>query len=259
MIQNFKFAPRVIVALAAKTAVLSILMCSSSCRTAELAVDDDLKNDTETYTVKGRQGSQIGQVITFGDFKTSKVQRGWTSGYSIPFIVKFNGAKEKLSFQQFDANGKTAEVALVSRFKETEYEPLKDYFSISLRYKNYFAGSVKITHQDSSWDFIVHNIDGPARSPGKNTTIGFLQNGQMRIDITGIRELEGSPQFITQNDVYGYKFQLDGKTIGAVSTINNGKVWFRTGLDSSLKLILASISSGLMLRNSIADNELSIH
>ncbi|WP_026630732.1 hypothetical protein [Dyadobacter alkalitolerans] len=121
-----------------------------SCRTAELAVDDDLKNETETYAVKGRQGSQIGQVISFGDFKTSKVKRGWTSGYSIPFIVSFNGAKEKLSFQQFGTNGNAAEVALVSRFRETEYQPLQDHFSVSLKFKNYFAGSVKPVNSDEA-------------------------------------------------------------------------------------------------------------
>jgi hypothetical protein len=252
MKQNFKFAPAV-----AKAALFCVLMYASSCRTAELAVDNDLKNETEVYAVKGRQGSQIGQVISFGDFKTSRVKRGWTFGYSIPFIVKFNGAKEKLSFQQFDPNGHTADVALVSRFKETEYASINDYFSISLKYKNYFAGSVKLSEQ--VWDFIVHNVDGAGRSPGKNETIGFLQNGTTRIDITGIRELEGSSSFITQNEVYGYEFQLDGKIIGAVSTINHGKVWFKKGLNHDLKLVLASVSSGLMLRNNVEENGLSMN
>ncbi|MCE7065514.1 hypothetical protein [Dyadobacter sp. CY326] len=228
-----------------------------SCRTAELAVNNDLKNDTEIYTVKGRQGSQIGQVISFGDFRTSKVKRGWTFGYSVPFIVKFNGAKEKLSFQQVAPNGKTAEVALVSRFKETEFSPLEDYFSVSLKYKNYFAGSVKPDNSHEPWDFIVHNVDGASRSLNKNSTVGFVRSRHVQIDIAGIRELEGSSSFLTQNDVYGYEFQLEGKIIGAVSTINNGKVWFKNGLSDDLKLILASVSSGLMLRNNVEANAIA--
>lgn len=98
-----------------------------------------LKNDAEIYLVKGRQGSQIGQVISFGNFKTSKVQ-----------------------------------------------------------------------------------------------------------------------PFITQNDVYGYEFQLNGKVIGTVSTINNGKVWLKKDLPDDLKLVLASVSSGLMLRNNVEENALSL-
>jgi len=247
--------------LAGKNLLFSTVVSISifSCRTAELAVNNDLKNETETYNVKGRQGFQIGQVVSFGDFKTSKVKRGWTSGYSVPFIVKFQGAKEKLSFTQFGSNASSAEVTLVSRFKETEYQPIKEYFSISLKYKNYFAGSVKLTANQENWDFIVHNVDGASRSLRNNSTIGFVRNNHTQIDISGIRELEGSSSFITQNDVYGYEFQLDGKVIGAVSTINNGKVWFKKDLDDDLKLVLAGISSGLMLRNSVEENAVSMN
>ncbi|MCF0061152.1 hypothetical protein MUK70_18090 [Dyadobacter chenwenxiniae] len=234
-----------------------ISITAFSCRTAELAVDNDLKNESEIYSVKGRQGSQIGQVISFGNFKTSKVQRGWTSGYSIPFIVKFNGAKEKLSFQQLDLNGKTADVTLVSRFRETEYQPLQDHFSVSLKYKNYFAGAIKPLDSDEAWEFVVHNVDGSSRSLNKNRTAGFVRSRHTRIDIAGIRELEGSSSFLTQNDVYGYEFQLEGKIIGAVSTINNGKVWLKKGLSDEIKLILASVSSGLMLRSPVEENAIA--
>ncbi|MCF0073037.1 hypothetical protein LZD49_21330 [Dyadobacter sp. CY261] len=240
-----------------KIYITAILVGSMlACKTAELKVDQDLKNETEIYTVKGRQGSLIGQTLSFGTFKTNKIKRGWTFGYSIPFIVKFNGASEKISFTQFDANGLGADVALVSKFRETELSPLEDYFSISLKYKNFCAGSVKIN--ETGWDFIVHNIDGAERSLKGNSTAGFIRNGQSRIEITGIRELEGASKLLTQNDVYGYEFRRAGKVIGAVSTINNGKVWFRNGLDEEMKLVLASVSSGLMLRNSVEDEALSL-
>lgn len=228
-----------------------------SCRTAELAVNENLRNDTDAYSVKGLQGWQIGQVISFGDFKTNKVKRGWTSGYSIPFFVKFQGAKEKVSFSLSSADGKSADVAMVSKFKETEYEPVKEYFAVSLRYKNYFAGAIRLDNSEE-WDFIVHDVDGASRSLKQNSTIGFVRKGAIKIDITGIRSIEGASDFITQNQVYGYEFQQNGKVIGAVSTISQGKVWLKKHLDDETKLVLASVSSGLMLRNSIAENTLSM-
>ncbi|WP_157486706.1 hypothetical protein [Dyadobacter alkalitolerans] len=100
----------------------------------------------------------------------------------------------------------------------------------------------------------MHNVDGSSRSLNKNRTVGFVRSRRMQIDIAGIRELEGSSGFLTQNDVYGYEFQLDGKIIGAVSTVNNGKVWFKKGLGDDIKLILASVSSGLMLRNHVEES-----
>lgn len=247
--------------LAGKTILFSAFFTASllSCRTAELAVDKSLKNDTETYEVKGRQGSQIGQVISFGAYKTTKVSRGWTFSYSIPFIVQFQGAKEKLSFSQFGPNSTSAEVALVSRFRENDIEPVKDYFSLSVKYQNYFAGAIRLSNNTDPWDFIVHNVDGASRTLKQNATMGFVRNRHMRIDITGIRELEGSSSFITQNDVYGYEFRIDGKVVGAVSTINNGKVWFRKELSDDLRLVLASVSSGLMLRNNVEENAVSLN
>ena len=191
------------------TPILFIAVISGSavsCRTAELPIHDDLKSNIEVFEVKGKQGPQIGQTLSFGDFKTSKVKRGWTLGYSIPFIVRFQGAKEKLSFSQFTSNGNSAEVALVSKFRETEYAPAKDYFSVSLNYKNYFAGGIKLNNSDDSWDFIVYNVDGASRNLKQNTSVGLVRNSDTQIDIKGIRELQESSQFITQNNVYGYEF-----------------------------------------------------
>jgi hypothetical protein len=245
--------PKTIIA----AAFIAINLCS--CRTAELAVNQDLQQNTESHQVKGRQGSQIGQVISFSSFTSSKIKRGWTFGYSLPFIVRFEGASEKLSFSLADTHGKTADVAVVSRFKATEIQPIRDYFSIALKYKNYFAGTVGLQNSEEWWDFIVHNVDGASRSLKNNTTVGFARNGLTKIEILGIRELEGASPLLTQNDVYGYEFHLDGKIIGAVSVINQGKVWFKKDLDANQKLILAAISAGLMLRSDVEDRELSMH
>ena len=239
----------------AKRIFIATLLFSSvlACKTAEPVVNKDLADETEIYPVKGRQGSYIGQTLSFGGFKTNKVKRGWTFGYSIPFIAKFNGSSEKLSFTQSDVNGRAADVALVSKFSETELSHLAAYFSLSLQYKNYFAGMAQMSEPGERWDFVVHNVDGTERSLKKNSTVGFIRNGQINVEIFGIRELKGSPALLTQNDVYGYEFRLNGKIIGAVSTINNGKVWLKKDLNEQLKLVLASVSTGLMLRNSVEE------
>ncbi|QRR03545.1 hypothetical protein [Dyadobacter sandarakinus] len=239
-------------------AAMLLAAIAFSCRTAEVSVHNDLKTGAEVYTVKGRQGFQVGQVLSFGDFKTSKVNRGWTFGYSIPFIVSFQGASEKLSFRQLDQHGGQAEVVLVSKFRETELAVAKDYFSVSLHYKNYFAGAIKLDHAESSWDFIVYNADGAGRGFGNRETSGFVRNGRTRIDIRAINSLEGSSEILTYNSVYGYEFTQGGKVIAAVSTINNGKVWMKEGLDAETRLVLAGICSGLMLRNQVEDQALSL-
>lgn len=224
------------------------------CRTAEMAVTDELKTNATPYAVKGRQGFQIGQSLSFGEYRTSKVNRGWTRSYSIPFVVQFSGAREKLSFQQSGPQNRTASVALISRFRETELSPVRDYFSLSIKNTNTFAGGIELSGSKENWEFIVHHVDGQNNSM-KNNTLGFIRSkvDHLQIDIVGVRELEGASKMMTLMDVYGYEFRLDGEAIGAVATVNNGKVWIKENLHPELKLVLASISSGLMLRNNMVE------
>jgi hypothetical protein len=51
----------------------------------------------------------------------------------------------------------------------------------------------------------------------------------------------------------GYEFVYKDQAIGAVETINNGKVWFKNDLQDDLKLVLASLSSSLLLRTSLEE------
>ncbi|GAB2802044.1 hypothetical protein GCM10027275_55380 [Rhabdobacter roseus] len=241
------------------TLLLALLAAAfTACRTAELAVSDEIKTGATAYAVKGRQGFQVGQVLSFGEYKTSQVKRGWTFSYSIPFAARFSGAREKLSFQQLGPGGRSAEVAFVSRFKETELSPLKDYFSLSAYYQNAFAGGIELNGTNEGWEFIVQNVDGGGNSL-KNNTLGFVRSStdRTRIDIIGLRELEGSPKLMTMTNVYGYEFRLDGQTIGAVSTVNNGKVWIKDNLHPELKLVLASVASGLILRTNVEEEALA--
>jgi hypothetical protein len=232
--------PSIIIALLALTSLIA-------CKTAEIPLDPALK--AEAMPVKGRNGWQIGQVIAYGDYTTDKVRRGWTKGYDIPFIVRFQGAKEKLSFTQFGPSGKQAEVACISKFKSTEIQLVNDFFGIPLKYENFFAGNIALDGGRSNWDFIIHNPNGDFMR--EEASAGFAQNGSKRIEIQAIRGLEGQPNWMKELTVYGHEFRLDGKVVGAVSTMNKGKVWIEQSLDAETKTVVAAIATGLLLRTDV--------
>jgi hypothetical protein len=237
------------------TLLLALLTLSlAACRTAEVAVPHDLKAHATAYAVKGRQGFQVGQVLSFGDYSTNRVSRGWTRSYSIPFVVQFNGAREKLSYRQSGPGDRWAEVALVSRFREVDVSPAREYFGLSTFYKNMVAGGIELSGSRESWEFVIYNADGGRTL--KNNTAGFVRSRAdgTRIDITGIRKLEGNSPLMPLLDIYGYEFRLDGQPVGAVSTVNNGRVWIKDNLHPELKLVLASVSSGLMLRHNVEED-----
>jgi len=218
------------------------------CKTPQMYVEPTLKNDSETLSVKGRQGFQIGRRLSFGEYATSKVEQGWVKGYDIPFFVRFQGMKEKLSFQQYGRGGELAEVYSVGKFRSTELPFVRDYFNIILKEKNHFAGTVILDGGQNVWDFLLYNPDGETF---KDAKAGFVQNNHEVIEVNGVTQLENGNYFSSK--FLGYEFVYHGKSIGAVETVNNGKVWFKNDLPDDLKLVLASLSSSLMLRTSLEE------
>jgi hypothetical protein len=231
--------------------ILPLLVLGSlfSCKPAELALDPSLK--AEPLPVKGRQGLQIGQVIRYGDFKTSKVRRGWTGSYDVPFIVRFRGAKEKLSYTQFGTEGLEAEVSCISRFKSTEIQLVEDYFSVPVKLTNFFAGNIQFGKGGSTWDFILHNPNGDFLREA--VSAGYAQNGSQRIDIQAVRGLKGQPGWLKELTVYGHEFRYRGKIVGAVSTLNKGTVWIDPDLDAETKTVIAAVATGLLLRMDVEE------
>jgi hypothetical protein len=232
--------PFTLIALLALTSLFA-------CRTAEVAIDPNLS--APAMTVKGRNGLQIGQVIRYGDYTTDKVRRGWTKGYDVPFIVRFQGAKEKLSFTQFGTENARAEVACISKFKSTEVQLVRDFFGIPIDYQNYFAGNITFHDGRTSWDFIIHNPNGDFLR--EKTSAGFAQNGSNRIEIQAIRGLKGQPDWMKELTVFGHEFRMDGKVVGAVSTVNKGKVWIDESLDAETRTVIAAVATGLLLRTDV--------
>lgn len=218
------------------------------CKTPQIYLSLTLKNDSETFSVKGRQGFQIGRSLSFGEYTTSKVKQGWVKGYDIPFIVRFQGMKEKLSFQQFNGSGQMAEIYSVGKFRSTELPFVKDHFNIILKEKNHFAGTVILDGGQDVWEFLLYNPDGESF---KSAKAGFVQNNHDVIEVKGVTQLENGNNFSSK--FLGYEFIHSGKAIGAVETVNNGKVWFKNDLPDDLKLVIASISSSLLLRTSLGE------
>jgi hypothetical protein len=198
---------------------------------------------------RGRQGWQINQVIRFGDYSTSKVRRGWTKGYDIDFTVRFRNASQKLSFTQKTPDGSEAEVLAVSRFRSTELDLVRGFLSIPMEYENSFAGTI-IPGGDpkKAWEFVLYN---PGGSFIKDADCGHAQcAGGEAIYVSGIQKMEGMASWM-QVAYFGFEFYRNGKAVAAVSTINNGKVWMMPDLDAETRLVIAAMSSALLLRHDV--------
>ena len=235
--------------------LIAVVACLASCKQLVPVVADDLKNNATAYDSKGRQGWQFNQVITYGDYKTSKVKRGWTTSYTFPFVVKFHNAKQRLSFQQFVPNGATAEVFAVSRLETQEFDLIRDIFSVYVKYENTFAGSVVLADEARTrWDFMIYDVDGNMNTNVNGSkTQGFAKRADGEsIELRPINAVEGQAKWLDKFSLYGFEFWHMGKPIGAVFSVNNGKVWIRNDIRDDLRPVVASLASSLLLRHSLS-------
>ncbi len=232
--------------------LFSFILCLSACTTPQLLLSNDLKTNTNVMTAKGRQGWQFNQVIRYGDYISSKVKRGWTRSSDIKFVLRFQKAENRLSFMQMTPDNKRAEVLAVGKFKNTEYELLKGFMSISLKYENTFVGTILPNDKDiAAWDFIIYNPDA---SMPQDIDLGLARDEQGDvIYIRGVKKLEGQGKW-AQIDNYGFEFIHNGQSVGAVSILNNGQVCMKNDISPQLKLVISSISTSLLLRHSLQNN-----
>src|SRR5688572_21903067 len=72
-----------------------IMLAFSSCTAVKLSVPEQFSSQATKMNVKGLQGWQINQQLSFGPFQTSKIKRGWdfTSGMQ---HTKFNLKPEEM-------------------------------------------------------------------------------------------------------------------------------------------------------------------
>jgi hypothetical protein len=76
---------------------LPILLATTvSCSTTKLAVPDQFSSQATRYPVKGAQGWLVNQQLSFGDYSTSRIKRGWHISSGIPYNNGFISAQDAL-------------------------------------------------------------------------------------------------------------------------------------------------------------------
>lgn len=216
-----------------------------------MRLPEALQDNAELYTVDGRDGWRINQLITFGEFRAGPVTRGWTRGYDYPFLVRFSGASEKLQFPLVDQHGGQAQVFCFGKLRETDLRAFKDYFDVSLHATDTFTCSVSSASGDT-YDFYVSNMNVQQNLDYK-TMQGSLRGGGTEYQLRSVWRLDNGQRSLDTQPL-GVEFIRDGQAIAAVETVNEGRVWLRNGLDKSSRLAIAASASALLLRSGLAEH-----
>jgi hypothetical protein len=235
--------------------------------------------------VKGLNGWQINQKLSFGDYTTSAIKRGWDFTASIHY-TKFSLRPEEFILKVFDINTEKniniqknkfhytmeagnlmSEIFAIEKFNEKQLvyksnNPWIGNASKTNRYEYAFTAAILPLNVKSNdpWSLVLINkydiaID-TARKPFDKPYIeeeGYATNGKENIAIRSLRTDEVTNSKGEQTKVWGgkiltgYELQKDGRVITIIDLLGN-EIWIHNNLEPQSKLIVASISSAILLK-----------
>jgi hypothetical protein len=275
---NLFISPKSIAAFA-----MSLLLLSS-CTSIKLSVPQQFAAQATDMPVKGLNGWALHQQLSFGNFNTSKVKRGWNISSAradkpaaittedrllkVFNIDKSNitvNQKNKFQFTINDGNS-TADIFCLEKLTKEELVVKSNNRWIGDTYdtKNYqysFTAAIlpmKIK-DDAPWQLVLYNNYDEKKDTARKLfdlpyveEEGYVTNGKETIVIKPLRV----QQFTTKKGreakfpvkmMSGYELRIDDAVAGIIDSFGN-KIWFYNDLDADTRLLLASVSSALLLR-----------
>src|SRR5215218_10133751 len=98
--------------------IMAAAILLASCSTAKLSVPDRFSSQATKMPVKGINGWQVNQHLTFGPYQTSKIKRGWDFSSSVQY-TKFRISPEEALLRVFDINTDKASHSRKNNFQYT--------------------------------------------------------------------------------------------------------------------------------------------
>jgi hypothetical protein len=264
---------------------LVIIAAIGSCTTARLPVPDTFSSQATKMPVKGIQGWQVNQKLQFGSYTTSKIRRGWDFTASVQY-TKFRMSPEEAILRVFDIttdknintqknrfqyaieNGSlVAEIFATEKFRESQlvYKSNNPWIGSASKTNKYeYAFTAAIiplgTKGNDPWSLVLINRYDIANDTVKRIfdrpyveEEGYATNGKESIAIRPLRldHVAGNSgqqtKVLGRRLLSGYELHLNGEVAGIIDILDNN-IWLLNNASPEAKLIMASISSAILLK-----------
>ncbi len=224
-----------------------------SCKTSSIAVSENLMTNTTVMDVKGNAGLLINQKISFGDFHTSPIKRGWTNRTELSVLgIMHSKAQQPIEFTQFSENNLTADVVGASNYNSNMFDLFKGLEQYINSFDNSFYGVIMPKGKTPVWKVLVQNNNRNSAVKSETDNGIAMDDVGNKIQIKGTKTLS-KKQFLTDDTkTFGFELIREGEAIAAVSVVGNGKVWMKNTLTPEDKLIAASIASILIAKKDVS-------
>lgn len=218
----------------------------AGCTVAEMSIPQPVRSNMEVLPVQGREGIFLAKQISFSPYRLTQIRRGWVSTFTLGvWFWSTSGSGQKYSFF-LDSPNQPSPIPVLcatkAKWSELNFEGRSWSLDWGLSGNTATVGSFKMAGRD--WAVVVRGDNASALS-----LAGVITDGNRKIEIQATRDLQGAAWPVL--DDVGYFFSENGKVIGAVETINAGKVFFVRGLDAQTKDLLATASGVLLLYQNV--------
>jgi hypothetical protein len=253
-----------------------------SCASTKMAVPSSFKTNATEMHVKGLNGWMINQTLQFGNYKTSRIKRGWDFAGGTQY-TKFNLRPEEMILRVFNIETDNKTIKQKNKFQYTiegdnliaEVYATESFNESQLVYKsnNPFIGDITKTRRyeyaftaailpltakaNDPWSLVLINrYDGSKQelrvSEQHVEEEGYATNGSTSIAIRPVSSNElsdqkGNTRKIIGKVLSGYELQKDNKVIAMIDILNND-IWMENSLNEHERLIVSSVSSAILLK-----------
>ena len=261
--------------------IIATLYASCKSITMNVAVPDQFAANATQMKVSGLKDDwKRSKKLTFGNYQTSKVKAGWivsSASHSRNsritteerLLKVFNisrnnitsNTKNKYQYTIQDGN-LMAEVYCLEKSTREEisaYTP-KGGFGITKNFQYSFSAAIlPQTIKDEPWQLVFYSNYDKNKDTARKfldrpyvEREGYVTNGRIRIDIRPIITAkvmgkDGKDVKTLVPLLMAYELKIEGGLIGVIDVFKKN-VWIYNDLDNDMKLIIASVSSAILMR-----------
>ena len=262
-----------------------LIILLSSCTAVKLSVPSAFSEQATKMHVKGVNGWKINQQLSFGNYKTSSIKRGWDFTSSVQY-TKFNINPEEMLLRVFDIDtdkrrenqrskfrymiedgNLAAEVFATEKFNERELvyksnNPWLGNASKTQRYEYAFSAAILplTATNNEPWSLTMINRYDADKDTARRIfdrpyveEEGYATNGKENIAIRSLRIEKVTTKSGKDTKVFGgkmltgYELRWDDGVVAIIDIMDNN-IWLANNLDAPDKLILSSIASSILLK-----------
>lgn len=262
--------------------IIAIAMLFASCKSISMhvAVPDQFATNATQMKVSGLNGWKKRPKLTFGIYKTSKIKAGRvvSSGnydrnvgmttaermlraYNVYSGDITTNSKNKYQYTIQDGDLVAEIYCLEKATKEaaTTVTPLGGFGKTKNFHYSFSAVIIPQTIKDGQWQLVFYNSydsrNDTARKFWDRPYVeheGYVTNGKIQIDIRPIFTdkvvgKDGAALKTLTRLLMAYELKIDGGVIGIIDVFNK-HVWIYNDLEKDMKLIIASVSSAILMR-----------